>query len=362
MKKRFLLGMSILLIASFFNLQSEEIKETNTESSSYILPGAAFTFAQLWFEKFKAKHTNAGFDKATFLISVEQKNPNDIEKLFPTWAASLGEIPAESRYNYGNLTHFKFIFGKKEDFVKLNDICKKLHLKSENLSETEEEFLHEVAVQWLHEIHHCNCRASKPNSSLSFFESRQEEFDADMHAIKHSTPEELKACASSLKRNYEDLLKNFHLPLSTPINVLKSLESKSCSSLKPLLAKSIDTLDSIQNVILTPWHPSLKTRIQYFSEAASKKQNSMLIIKGLLQACLINQEEHDDVIEPEIYQKLAKSDAPEIIQYFTEKKPNLFHNGQHFKDAKIDMLDRLLATRPITPFSSSALLAHALKN
>ena len=86
-----------------------------------------------------------------------------------------------------------------------------------------------------------------------------------------------------------------------------------------------------------------------------------MILSSLLQACLINQEGRDFAIDSSEFEALKEKEAPEIIQYFTEKNSSLVRDAQYFKDNNINMLDRLLPSSQIAPFSSSALLAHTLK-
>ena len=355
MKKIFFLSMSFLLVTQHLQPSTfSQPSNTETQISPSFLP-----YAHLWFQDFKAKHADAGFDFLTHLISVEKSNPNDYEKMFSTWSSISTEVQSEKLESKGKF--LKKIFGKKEALAKLNSICEKLYSQSENLSEKEKQYLDEVSGIFLHEIYHCNRTTPRPtNPIFYFFDRRQEEFDADMHVIKHASVKELQALASSAKRDDEILRKFFHLLLSTPINLLKSLESKSYSSLKPFFTKTIETIDSIQDVITTPLHPSTKIRIKYFSEAAKKKEEN-LILSSLLQACLINQEGRDFAIDSSEFEALKEKEAPEIIQYFTEKNSSLVRDAQYFKDNNINMLDRLLPSSQIAPFSSSALLAHTLK-
>ena len=224
---------------------------------------------------------------------------------------------------YQNLAKIKVIYGSTHDLAELNRVCQIYYENPEELSVADKEHLDGVEGTFLHEVYHCLKMPKTPKSvecafitttlglvpatisyiAASFVKEplykkyasktlkglgvawlasyvlligstvsnmRQNEYEADMHAIKHGTHETIQAVISQYKEEDKFNEALGWKILNPAIKKLESLQEKSWNITKPLYAATAKVLKNAQDIYVEPTHPSLETRIKYFSEALEK--------------------------------------------------------------------------------------------
>ena len=324
MVKRFLLGALFML--PFFNLQAFINQNSEIAPDLYLCFSTDFMpFAQQWFKEIKIKHAEAGFDESTFLREGYRITFSG-QIVAAGWMASYyNDLIDDVKKEFNNLSDVKVICGQKNDLEKLNRVCQLYYENPEEFSEKDQEYLDRIEGIFLHEIYHClhlpkvhnsyfdtiyvanniglGCagiayaiahygtqKASHKEYALSamkylgaawianvmtaigqdIYNVNQNEYEADMHAIKHGNAQTHQGFISFFKEVDESYDKAGYKIFDSIIKKLEASKADQWNVLKPSNAALVYILKGMQNIYIDRSHPSIESRIQNFSEAIEK--------------------------------------------------------------------------------------------